>query len=51
MQKDKQSIFLNKLESGNFLYKNEHFFITPDDHPITPKHLLIISNTKIVSFF
>lgn len=39
------------IEKDKILYKNEYFFIIKDGFPVSPGHLLIISNEKRKDYF
>lgn len=39
------------IEPNKILFKNEHFFIIKDGFPVSPGHLLIITNTVRNNFF
>ena len=40
-----------EVSENNILYKNEYFFIIKDKYPVSPGHLLIISNLLKENFF
>lgn len=42
--------FLN-IPDSKIIYKSNHFFITKDAYPVSPGHLLIISNELVNDFF
>ena len=39
------------IDQGRVLYKNDHFFIIKDAFPVSPGHLLIISNAVRKDYF
>lgn len=43
--------FYDFLEQDRILYKGEHFFIYKDKFPVSPGHLLIISNKLRLDYF
>jgi len=44
------SVFQN-IDEERILFKGEHFFIIKDGYPVSPGHLLIISNKLKEDFF
>ena len=44
------SIF-NTIEESSKLFKSDHFFIIKDQFPISPGHLLIVSNRDRLDYF
>jgi diadenosine tetraphosphate (Ap4A) HIT family hydrolase len=42
--------FLN-IAKSSIMYRNDHFFITEDAYPVSPGHLLIISNIVRADYF
>jgi diadenosine tetraphosphate (Ap4A) HIT family hydrolase len=40
-----------KIEQDRILFKNEHYFIIKDGFPVSPGHILIISNKVRKDFF
>ena len=41
----------NSTQAKDILFKNEYFFIIKDSFPVSPGHLLIISNLVKTNFF
>jgi diadenosine tetraphosphate (Ap4A) HIT family hydrolase len=39
------------ISDSKILYKSQHFFIIRDSYPVSPGHLLIISNELVSDFF
>jgi diadenosine tetraphosphate (Ap4A) HIT family hydrolase len=39
------------VDTNKFLFKNEYFFIIKDNFPVSPGHLLIITNEVRSNFF
>lgn len=44
------SIF-SQIDESCILFRGNHFFIIKDGFPVSPGHLLIISNREIIDFF
>ena len=44
------SIF-NQIEEDKKIYKSNNFFIIKDQYPVSPGHLLIISNEEKINYF
>ena len=40
-----------EIQSNRIIYKNEYFFIIKDEFPVSPGHLLIISNIVRNDYF
>jgi len=41
----------SEISKEKILYKGEHFFIIPDSFPVSPGHLLIVSNSIKKDYF
>lgn len=41
----------SEIPKENILFMGEHFFIIPDSFPVSPGHLLIISNSSKKDYF
>jgi diadenosine tetraphosphate (Ap4A) HIT family hydrolase len=41
----------SEVLKGKILFKGKHFFIIPDSFPVSPGHLLIISNSSKKDYF
>lgn len=44
------SVFSN-IEENRKIYKGKHFFLIKDGFPVSPGHILIISNKKKLDYF
>ena len=44
------SVFFN-VDKERILYRGEHFFIIRDGYPVSPGHLLVISNRIVENYF
>lgn len=44
------SVFSDKLVS-NRLFEDDYFYILEDSYPVSPGHLLIVSNREVSDFF
>ena len=44
------SVFSN-IEENRIIYQGKHFFLIKDGYPVSPWHILIISNKEKLDYF
>lgn len=44
------SVF-NNIEGNRIIYQGKHFFLIKDGYPVSPGHILIISNIEKIDYF
>jgi diadenosine tetraphosphate (Ap4A) HIT family hydrolase len=44
------SVFSN-IEKGKIIYQGKYFFLIKDNYPVSPGHILIISNEEKLDYF